>query len=139
MGAGVHEQDIRDLQALLGLNVDGKFGPGTEAAVKAYQKAHGLTADGVVGPSTWAALGERGTPSGGGGRGGYAPGEGWVPYLSPWTVKRAQELLATLMPGKLRSEEEPGTKETVLFRGESGKQHGDPEIERAVTAWRHVG
>lgn len=35
---------------------DGKFGNGTLAAVKAFQKANGLTVDGVVGKATWAAL-----------------------------------------------------------------------------------
>ena len=38
------------------LQVDGKFGQGTENAVKDFQKAKGLTADGVVGTNTWAAL-----------------------------------------------------------------------------------
>jgi len=39
-----------------GLDADGAYGPKTEAAVKAYQKAHDLDTDGVVGPKTWASL-----------------------------------------------------------------------------------
>lgn len=38
------------------LTVDGKFGSGTEAAVKTFQKDAGLSQDGRVGSNTWNAL-----------------------------------------------------------------------------------
>lgn len=38
---------------LTGNDVDGKFGKGTQTAVKAYQKKNGLNADGVIGLNTW--------------------------------------------------------------------------------------
>ena len=37
-------------------NVDGAFGSGTLAAVKAFQKANGLVVDGIVGKNTWSKL-----------------------------------------------------------------------------------
>ena len=36
--------------------VNGRFGPKTEAAVKALQKQAGLAQDGIVGPKTWAVV-----------------------------------------------------------------------------------
>ena len=36
--------------------LDGKVGPGTRAAIKAFQADNGLTADGVCGRKTWAQL-----------------------------------------------------------------------------------
>jgi peptidoglycan hydrolase-like protein with peptidoglycan-binding domain len=50
-------QAVMHLQELLGLPVkDGDFGPGTKAAVVAFQQKAGLYADGIVGGQSWAAL-----------------------------------------------------------------------------------
>jgi putative chitinase len=49
-------EEVKKLQELLGVDVIGKFGPKTEAAVKGWQSANGLTADGIVGPNTWAKM-----------------------------------------------------------------------------------
>ena len=53
---GSKGEDVKKLQAKLGLAADGHFGPGTEAKVKAWQTANGLTADGLVGDGTWAKM-----------------------------------------------------------------------------------
>lgn len=49
--------DVRTLQSILNLMIDGIFGPLTEEAVIEFQKNNGLTADGIVGPKTWEKLG----------------------------------------------------------------------------------
>ncbi len=59
--------DVRQIQTWLNgvsdttagvtpLTVDGKFGPATQTAVRAFQKAYGLRVDGIVGRSTWTSL-----------------------------------------------------------------------------------
>ncbi|WP_201296764.1 N-acetylmuramoyl-L-alanine amidase [Nocardiopsis sp. FR26] len=48
---------IKPLQPKLGVTSDGYYGPGTEAAVRAYQQANGLTVDGIAGPQTLTHLG----------------------------------------------------------------------------------
>jgi putative chitinase len=53
---GSKGEDVKKLQAKLGLAADGVFGTGTEAKVKAWQMQNGLTADGIVGDSTWAKM-----------------------------------------------------------------------------------
>lgn len=58
---GSRGNSVRSLQQRLSdigynVSVDGNFGPGTCAAVKACQGKNGLSDDGVVGPKTWAAL-----------------------------------------------------------------------------------
>ena len=52
---------VRKLQEMLNakgykLNVDSDFGPATDAAVRAYQKANHLEVDGEVGQNTWSSL-----------------------------------------------------------------------------------
>ena len=58
---GSKGHDVRTVQYLLThhgtpVGVDGVFGPGTKAAVEAFQTAKGLAADGIVGNPTWVAL-----------------------------------------------------------------------------------
>lgn len=62
LGIGSAGPEVTTLQELLvarGFDpgvVDGQFGPGTAAAVQAFQTSVGLAPDGVVGAETWSAL-----------------------------------------------------------------------------------
>jgi uncharacterized protein (TIGR02594 family) len=49
-------QDVAECQRILGIPVDGDFGPTTDGAVKGFQAGADLVADGEVGPLTWEAL-----------------------------------------------------------------------------------
>jgi putative chitinase len=53
---GSKGEEVKQLQAKLGLAADGIFGNGTEAKVKEWQAANGLTADGIVGDATWSKM-----------------------------------------------------------------------------------
>jgi len=50
---GSKGEDVKKLQAKLGVGADGVFGKGTEDAVKSFQTKNGLTPDGLVGEGTW--------------------------------------------------------------------------------------
>ena len=53
---GSKGDDVKKLQAKLGLAADGIFGAGTETKVKEWQAANGLGADGIVGDGTWSKM-----------------------------------------------------------------------------------
>jgi flagellum-specific peptidoglycan hydrolase FlgJ len=58
---GQEGESVRQVQQMLGMtgaDVDGKFGSGTEMAVRGFQRKNGLEVDGIVGPRTFAALTE---------------------------------------------------------------------------------
>lgn len=67
--------------------VDGIFGSGTQAAVRAYQHDHGLNPDGIVGALTWAEL-EADDPAEGGADEGDEPVED-----APLTIEERVERL----------------------------------------------
>lgn len=50
---------VQALQSALGIDADGKFGPATQSAVKAFQLESGLPVTGIVDTATWIALGSR--------------------------------------------------------------------------------
>lgn len=60
---GASGDAVRNWQDIIGVTVDGAFGPATEAATKAWQAKHGLVPDAAVGPATWRAAGVGGQAS----------------------------------------------------------------------------
>ena len=53
---GSRGDDVKAIQAALGISVDGIYGAITEFAVKSFQRDKGLVVDGIVGEQTWNAL-----------------------------------------------------------------------------------
>lgn len=54
---GARGDAVKAMQAGIGVEADGIFGPGTEAKVREFQRAHDLVADGIFGPKSWALIG----------------------------------------------------------------------------------
>lgn len=53
---GARGDAVKIVQAKVGVDDDGIFGPATEAAVRAFQRSQGLVPDGIVGPASWKAI-----------------------------------------------------------------------------------
>jgi len=92
VGFGDTGPAVSDVQSVLGIGVDGVFGPETEDAVSVFQANNGLIVDGVVGPSTAAAMGLSGPAFdfGGGSGGGFDGGPDSITVStngSPLTVR----------------------------------------------------
>lgn len=54
---GDNNENVKKLQAALGIEAIGNFGPKTEDALKAWQTKNGMVADGIAGPKTLEKLG----------------------------------------------------------------------------------
>jgi peptidoglycan hydrolase-like protein with peptidoglycan-binding domain len=70
LSQGMEGGSVRHVQKLLGIDTDGKFGPGTKKAVADFQRQHNLDAGsgmGSVGPKTLAAMEKAARSNDGGG------------------------------------------------------------------------
>lgn len=114
-GAKVREAQTLLHRAGLPIEVDGDYGPATEAAVIKFQAAHNnLTPDGIIGPATWAALDSfRVDPSEA--IGNRSPMQAFVQ-----TVKGRQGAAATVGGTALTSIIEPAKNALLPLIGSSG-------------------
>lgn len=131
--------DVAGVQSKLGIEADGKPGPGTADAVRKYQKANGLTADGIAGPATMAAiLGKGSAPS--------APSPGMsapVPTPTPELVEAGEYTLEKRpSPNMNEAREYGGTIDQITthwWGTWSGQDHSDivdylcdPKVEKSA-------
>jgi putative chitinase len=77
-------EDVKKLQAKLGLTSDGTFGPDTESAVKEWQTQNNLTPDGIVGDISWGIL--------------FPESEQSVPLVIPPSIFKLENLIGHI-PG----------------------------------------
>jgi len=96
---GLQGDAVEVLQRMLAaagyaVGIDGDFGPGTEAVVKAFQSANGLGNDGIVGPTSWRVLESKAGPveegiDAGGAEEGTGPRRAAKPAKKTATRKKA--------------------------------------------------
>jgi putative chitinase len=84
--------------------VDGNFGPGTKAALIAFQKSKGLTADGIAGPQTMNALQLGGAAPAGASTGtttssASSAGSGVATGTAPAVAGVTAEIVSRMFPG----------------------------------------
>jgi hypothetical protein len=125
---------VRDLQALLGVEIDGKFGPKTKQALISYQKATGLVPDGMAGPYTWEALLAKGPSTA-----PIAPPVASLESEPRWAINFLEslgwpKLVATALVAHLMWESGGNSKNTIIWaahgdKGRDGKfhSHGAPQ------------
>jgi peptidoglycan hydrolase-like protein with peptidoglycan-binding domain len=142
---------IARLQAALGVEVDGSYGPETEKAVRRLQASHHLHLDGVVGAATWRALGisEHTTinppPKSGGGvhsdskhAKSHTSTHASHPVSGSEAVRRLQEALHLQADGNFGPETEAAVKRMQAHRGLSPDGVVGPETWSALGIDSHT-